>query len=63
MRTFSCFAFDNGQAVAGSMLIITESLQRARELARRELLKSRDAISIEISEGADLLWTETAQQG
>jgi len=63
MRTFSCFAFDNGQAVVGPMLIIAESLQRARELARRELLKSQAAVSIEISEGADLLWTGTAQPG
>jgi len=45
------------------MLIIAESLQRARELARRELLKSQAAVSIEISEGADLLWTGTAQPG
>lgn len=63
MRTFSCFTFDDGQAVSGLTLIITDSLQRARELARRELLKSRDAVSIEICEGSSLLWTETANEG
>jgi len=61
MRTFSCFTFDGKQSIPGLTFIVTSSLERARELARRELLRER-AVAVEICEGQRLLWTETAEQ-
>jgi hypothetical protein len=61
MLTFSCFTFDNLAAVPNLSFIVTSSLERARELARRELLRERAAI-IEICDGPHLLCTVTADQ-
>jgi hypothetical protein len=60
MRTFSCFTFERNQPVPSLSFIVTPSLVRARELARRELLKERDGVLVEICEGAQLLCVETA---
>jgi hypothetical protein len=61
MRTFSCYTFESHQSVPGLTFIVTSSLERARELARRELLRER-AVAVEICEGQQLLWTELAEQ-
>ncbi len=63
MRTFSCFIFDKQSSVPGLTFIIAASLERARELAHRELLKTSNAVALEICEGAQLLWTEAARPG
>lgn len=61
MRTFSCFISDSRSAVPTLSLILAEDEARARLLARRELLDTRQAVSIEVCEGGKLLWTERAQ--
>jgi hypothetical protein len=63
MRTFSCFIFEKQTSVPGLTFIFAATLERARELARRELSKAKDAIAVEICEGGQLLWTEPAAQG
>jgi hypothetical protein len=63
MRTFSCFAFESDHSVPSLTFVVTASLQRARELVRRELIRSGEAVAVEICEGQTLLWTETANQG
>jgi hypothetical protein len=42
-------------------LILAESEHRARELARRELVDTRQALSIELCEGGRVLWAETVE--
>jgi hypothetical protein len=60
MRTFSCFIFEAQTSVPSLTFIVAASLEGAQELARRELLRARDALAVEICEGAQLLWTEAA---
>jgi hypothetical protein len=62
MRTFSCFIHEQQSSVPGLTFIIAATLERAQELARRELLKAKGATAVEICEGAQLLWTEAANQ-
>lgn len=56
LRTFSSL----GTGAGGSTLsyILAETEERARELARRELMKARNADSVEICEGGKVLWIE-----
>jgi hypothetical protein len=61
MRNFSCFRFVNGCAVAELTFIVTASLERAMELAQRELLRD-GGNSVEICEGQKLLCTVFADQ-
>ncbi len=58
MRTFSCFVHDDGVPTPVLSFIFAASEERARELARRELLDSRRPAFVEICEGAKLLWVE-----
>jgi len=60
MRTFSCFVTEAGCSTPTLALIIAATEDRARELARREMRDARRPISIELCEGATLLWTEAA---
>lgn len=61
MRTYSCFTFADGQQVPGLSFIVAASLERARELARRELALE-GGVAFEICEGQTLLWSERAAQ-
>jgi hypothetical protein len=58
MRTFSCFVTERGHDTPTLSLILAASLERARELARRELRGARAPLSIELCEGNRVLWTE-----
>jgi hypothetical protein len=60
VRTFSCFTFDDRRSVPTLFFLFAEDETRVRLLARRELLATPHASSIEICEGAKLLWIETA---
>lgn len=60
MRTFSCFTFDDRRSVPTLSFLFAEDETRVRLLARRELLATPHASSIEICEGGKLLWIETA---
>jgi hypothetical protein len=60
MRTFSCFVTEQDSSTPTLALILAETEDRARELARRELRGARRPVAIEICEGAKLLWTEAA---
>ena len=62
MQTYSCFTFVRGESVPGLSFIVAASLDRARELARRELI-SEGGVSFEICDGQTLLWSETAERG
>jgi hypothetical protein len=55
--------FEANHPIPGLTFIIAASLQRARELARRELLRERDGVFVEICEGNQLLCTETVRPG
>jgi hypothetical protein len=61
MRTFSCFTSIKGRVIAELTFIITASLERAKELARRELLRD-GGNSVEICEGQTLLCTIFADE-
>ena len=60
MRTFSCFVKEQDSSTPTLAFILAETVERAKELARRELLDARRPVSVEICEGAKLLWTEAA---
>jgi hypothetical protein len=60
MRTFSCFISDSRTAVPTLSFILAENEVRARLLARRELLETKQALSVEVCEGGKSLWTEWA---
>lgn len=60
MRTFSCFTFERNESVPALTFIVTSSLQRARDLARRELVRG-DSIAFEICEGERLLYSEVLE--
>jgi hypothetical protein len=62
MRTFSCFTFEKDQTVPVLTFLFTSSLERAREIARRELLRDK-GVAVEICDGDRLLWTEVADPG
>jgi hypothetical protein len=60
MEIFSCFRHERNRSVPSLSFLLTSSLERARELVRRELLHERDALFVEICDGNRVLWTETA---
>lgn len=60
MRTFSCFTFEESQSTPDLTFIVTYSLERARELVRRELLPRGASAVVEICDGATLLCVETS---
>jgi hypothetical protein len=60
MHTYSCFLFEDNVDTPMLSFIVAASLDRARELARRELLRER-GVALEICEGGRLLWAETLQ--
>lgn len=55
MRTFSCFTREAGSDVPTLSLILAQSLDRARELARRELMGTPGGIATEIVENGKLI--------
>ena len=59
VRTFACFTTEKGSSTPTLSFILAESEQRARELARRELMDALHPVSIEICEGGKVLWVET----
>jgi hypothetical protein len=61
MRNFSCFRFVSGRAVAELTFVVASSLERAMELARRELRRD-GGNSVEICEGQTLLCTVFANE-
>ena len=61
MRNFSCFRFASGCAVAELTFVVASSLERAMELARRELRRD-GGNSVEICEGQTLLCTIFANE-
>jgi len=61
MRTFSCFTAIEGHAVSDLAFILTSSLERAKLLAQRELLRD-GGISVEICDGPTLLCTIFADE-
>ena len=61
MRTFSCFTVIKQHSVAELTFILTSSLERAQELAQRELLRD-GGISVEICEGQTVLCTIFADE-
>lgn len=60
MRTFSCFTTDRLHDVPSLSFIFAANEERARELARRELMDVNQAVSVEIHENGKLLWVEAA---
>ncbi len=63
MRTFSCFITDEGSQTPVLSFIIAETEQRARELARRELLDARRPVAVELCEGLTVLWSQKFGSG
>lgn len=63
MRTFSCFVFERDDPTPSLTYVITGSLQRAKEIVRREFLNRDATVSVEICEGARLLCTEPGPPG
>lgn len=61
MRTFSCFTFDNKCSLPALFFVIAANVARARVLARRELLATEGAVSVEIFENNKLLGIEMAE--
>ncbi|HEY2753068.1 hypothetical protein [Phenylobacterium sp.] len=62
MRTFTCLMSVTGSSVPTLSFILAEDEVRARLLVLRELLDNKLATSVEIYEGASLLWTELAAE-
>ena len=60
MRTFSCFVKDERFATPILSFIFAESEERARQLARRELIETAKALSAEICENGRLVAKEWA---
>lgn len=60
MRHFTCFVYDEVRSVPSLSIIIAADLERARELARRELLSTREGVSVEICEDGKLISAEAA---
>lgn len=55
MRTFACFVSDLRGGVPTLSFIFAASNNRARELARRELLDTPDSVAVEIVENGRTL--------
>lgn len=56
MRTFSCFIADSRSPAPVLSFILAEDEDRARLLARRELLNTKQALSVEVCESGKSLW-------
>jgi hypothetical protein len=63
MRTFACFTTERGSCTPTLSFILAETEQRARELARRELMDARQPLSIELCEGGKVLWAKQVAPG
>ena len=63
MRTFACFVFQHDDPTPNLTFVIAATLQRAKEIVRREFLGKADTRSVEICEGAKLLCTEPGRDG
>jgi hypothetical protein len=50
MRTFSCFTSEPHSDVPTLSFVLAQTLERARELARRELFDTPGGVTIEIVE-------------
>ena len=61
MRTFSCFITGEASPTPTLSLILADSEERARELARRELLDAHRPIAVELCEGGRRIWFETIE--
>lgn len=61
MRTFLCFVTSEDKAPPTSSLILAGTEERARELARRELLDARRPFTVELREGGKRLWLERVE--
>jgi len=62
MQFFSCFTKDARHETPTLWFIFAADLDRARELAKRELMEDKGAIAVDICEAdGRLLWTEAAQ--
>ena len=59
MRTFSCFITGEVSTTPTLSLILADTEERARELARRELLEAHRPIAVELCVGGQRLWSET----
>lgn len=59
MRTFSCVMTERNSATPTLSFILADTEERARELVRRELSRRHDAVSVELCEGAKVLWAQT----
>ena len=58
MRMFSCFVRERDVETPTLCFILAKSEDRARALARRELLDGRHRASVEICEAGKVLWRE-----
>jgi hypothetical protein len=59
MTAYSCFTFVRGQTIPELTIVVATSLDRARAVVRRELLKD-GGVSVEICHGDRLLCVEAA---
>jgi hypothetical protein len=55
MRTFSCFTSDPHSDVPTLSFVLAQTLDRARELARRELFDIPGSVAVEIMENGKVL--------
>lgn len=60
MRTFSCFTTDRLHDVPSLSFIFAADEDRARELARREMLQIDQAVCVEVRENGRLVFVEAA---
>ena len=60
MRTFWCFTTEEGCSTPTLSIILAETEQKARELARRELWDALRPVAVEVCEDGEVLWREQA---
>ncbi len=60
MRIFSCFTHHRASTVPTLSFVLAADEERAKVVARRELMDVRGAVSLEVCEHGKLLWTEAA---
>lgn len=58
MRTFTCLVTDDRYSVPQLSFLLVADEARARELARRELLRSEHHRAVELHDGARLVYNE-----
>jgi len=59
MRTFTCFTTDQRYGVPTLSFILAADEERAREIARRELLSECEHTGIELHENGRCIFTES----